>query len=75
MTMEVHDHLVVWKPVLWLRRLGHVNLFVSSLEKARDFYSQTCGFIEIFEEPAIIVFPERFGRHAGDAPANEKKPS
>lgn len=53
--MEVYDHLVVRKPVLRPRRLGHVNLFVSSLEKARDFYSQTCGFVEIFEEPAITA--------------------
>lgn len=40
-------------PVLNPRRLGHVNLFVSSLEKARQFYSATCGFNEIFAEPAI----------------------
>ncbi len=53
--MEVYDHLVVRKPVIRPRRLGHVNLFVSSLAKAREFYSQTCGFVEIFEEPAITA--------------------
>lgn len=53
--MEVLEHLIVRKPVLRPRRLGHVNLFVSNLEKAREFYSQTCGFVEVFEEPAITA--------------------
>jgi len=35
------------------RRLAHVNLFVSDLEAARRFYGSTCGFREIFAEPAI----------------------
>lgn len=43
------------KPILNPRRLGHVNLFVSDLGKARCFYSGTCGFREIFEEPAITA--------------------
>lgn len=51
----MYEHLVVRKPILRPRRLGHVNLFVSNLEKAREFYSQTCGFVEIFEEPAITA--------------------
>ncbi|WP_290808237.1 VOC family protein [Ferrovibrio sp.] len=53
--MELYDHLVVRNPVLRPRRLGHVNLFVSSLAKAREFYSETCGFVEIFEEPLITA--------------------
>lgn len=53
--MESLEHSTVKTPVLCPRRLGHVNLFVSNLEKAREFYSRTCGFVEIFEEPAIIA--------------------
>ena len=35
------------------RRLGHVNLFVSDLERAMAFYEDVAGFHEIFREPDI----------------------
>lgn len=43
------------KPALRLhpRRLGHVNLFVSDLEKSMDFYENVAGFHEIFREADI----------------------
>ncbi|RYD62986.1 MAG: VOC family protein, partial [Verrucomicrobiaceae bacterium] len=35
------------------RRLGHVNLFVSDLERSMAFYENVAGFHEIFREPDI----------------------
>ncbi len=53
--MNVPDHPAARNAVLRPRRLGHVNLFVSDLGEARRFYSEVCGFVEIFEEPAITA--------------------
>jgi catechol 2,3-dioxygenase len=33
------------------RRLGHVNLFVSSYERAADFYQDIVGFEEVYRQP------------------------
>ncbi|TQS43188.1 VOC family protein [Cryptosporangium phraense] len=35
------------------RRLAHVNLFVSDLERSTAFYTEVCGLDVVFEEPGI----------------------
>ncbi len=35
------------------RRLGHVNMFVSNVEKSVDFYNNICGLEKVRMEPAI----------------------
>src|SRR6188474_3156003 len=35
------------------RRLGHTNLFVSSLPKSMSFYNNVCGIEVRFREPGI----------------------
>ena len=37
------------------RRLGHVNLFVTSVECSLLFYGDVCGFEQVFEEPQILA--------------------
>jgi catechol 2,3-dioxygenase len=36
-----------WRP----RRLGHTNLFVSSYERAEDYYRDVVGFMEAYRQP------------------------
>src|SRR5579872_2743805 len=35
------------------RRIGHVNLYVSQLERSIDFYQKTCGLELVRLEPGI----------------------
>lgn len=37
------------------QRLGHLNLFVSDLERSGRFYTNVCGFEEVFREPGISM--------------------
>ncbi|NYT43882.1 VOC family protein [Alcaligenaceae bacterium] len=37
------------------RRLGHLNLFVSDVERSAAFYRDVCGFKEVFREPEISM--------------------
>jgi catechol 2,3-dioxygenase len=40
---------VIFQP----RRLGHVNLLVSELDRSMQFYQRVCGLEEVFREPAV----------------------
>lgn len=37
------------------RRLGHVNLWVSDLQKSERFYNQVCGLTVEFTEPGLVA--------------------
>ena len=41
------------QPVFTPRRIGHVNLFVSDVERARDFYRDVCGIDHVYFENDI----------------------
>lgn len=46
------------------RRLGHLNLFVSNVEKSAAFYRDVCGFREVFREPGIsMIFMSNGNSH------------
>ena len=46
------------------RRIGHLNLFVSDLERSTAFYRDVCGFREVFREPGIsMVFMSNGNTH------------
>lgn len=45
--VEQHVEAKYFQP----RRLGHVNLFVSSYERAADFYQSVVGFEEVYRQP------------------------
>lgn len=46
------------------RRIGHLNLFVSDLERSMAFYRDVCGFREVFREPGIsMVFMSNGNTH------------
>jgi catechol 2,3-dioxygenase len=46
------------------RRLGHLNLFVTNVEDSARFYSEVCGFREVFREPAIsMIFMSNGNTH------------
>src|SRR6266851_5100237 len=46
------------------QRLGHLNLFVTDYEKSGQFYSNVCGFREVFREPAIsMIFMSNGNTH------------
>lgn len=51
--MDPMQSLATASAVLKPRRLGHVNLFVSDLERSMAFYENVAGFHEIFREPDI----------------------
>jgi catechol 2,3-dioxygenase len=45
-------------------RLGHLNLFVSDVEKSAAFYRDVCGFREVFREPGIsMIFMSNGNTH------------
>src|ERR1039458_9316337 len=37
------------------RRLAHVNLFVTELQRSRRFYTEICGLDIVFDEPGIMT--------------------
>ncbi len=39
-----------------IKELGHIVLYVSSLERSADFYRDTLGFKEIVREQGVAVF-------------------
>lgn len=41
------------QPIFTPRRIGHINLFVSDVERARDFYRDVCGIDYVFFENGI----------------------
>jgi catechol 2,3-dioxygenase len=46
------------------QRLGHLNLFVTDYEKSGQFYSNVCGFQEVFREPGIsMIFMSNGNTH------------
>jgi catechol 2,3-dioxygenase len=46
------------------QRLGHLNIFVSDYEKSGQFYSNVCGFKEVFREPGIsMIFMSNGNTH------------
>jgi catechol 2,3-dioxygenase len=46
------------------RRLGHLNLFVTDVEASGKFYSDVCGFQEVFREPGIsMIFMSNGNTH------------
>jgi catechol 2,3-dioxygenase len=54
------ENLVHFAP----RRLGHLNLFVSDVEKSAAFYRDICGFREVFREPGIsMIFMSNGNSH------------
>ena len=45
-------------------RLGHLNLFVSDVERSAAFYRDVCGFREVFREPGIsMIFMSNGNTH------------
>lgn len=47
------DVAAVAAPVFQPRRVAHVNLFVSHLDRSSQFYSDVAGFQRVFDEPGI----------------------
>jgi catechol 2,3-dioxygenase len=46
------------------RRLGHLNVFVTDMEASGRFYSDVCGFQEVFREPGIsMIFMSNGNTH------------
>lgn len=46
------------------RRLGHLNIFVTDVEKSAAFYRDVCGFREVFREPGIsMIFMSNGNTH------------
>ncbi|MFP5496358.1 MAG: VOC family protein [Gammaproteobacteria bacterium] len=45
-------------------RLGHLNLFVTDVERSAGFYRDVCGFKEVFREPGIsMIFMSNGNTH------------
>lgn len=49
--MNVHVPATYFHP----RRLGHVNLWVDSLQTSEKFYNQVCGLTVEFTEPGLVA--------------------